>query len=106
MKELPISDMSFREIIESDLLYVDKTGYLSSLLKSHTKSCFLSRPRRFGKTLLLDTIEELFLGHKELFRGLKIEPLGYEFPKHPVVRLRMNYAKESQQPGKTGVPHN
>ncbi|MDR1084721.1 MAG: AAA family ATPase [Deltaproteobacteria bacterium] len=42
--------MSFREIIESGLLYADKTGCISSLLKSHTKSCFLSRPRRFGKT--------------------------------------------------------
>jgi hypothetical protein len=59
------------------------------------ESFFLLRPSRFGKTLLLDTIEELFSGDKELFKGLKIASLGYQFKKHPVIRLKMNYAAPS-----------
>jgi hypothetical protein len=81
-------------IISQDRLYADKTGYIFEMINNY-ESCFLSRPRRFGKTLLLDTIKELFSGDKELFKGLKIASLGYEFKKHPVIRLKMNYAETS-----------
>jgi hypothetical protein len=90
MKDLPLGDMTFEEIISQNRLYADKTGYISRMIS--TKSCFLSRPRRFGKTLLIDTVEELFRGNRELFEGLEISSTGYRFEKHPVIRLNMNYA--------------
>jgi hypothetical protein len=110
MKELPVSDMTFRKIISEGRLYADKTRYIHQMINDYT-FCFLSRPRRFGKTLLLDAMKELFLGNRELFEGLWIDPSrsssgldsdstlatepksDYDFKKHPVIRLRMNYAK-------------
>lgn len=71
MKELPVGIQDFREIIEKNLLYVDKTKEIFSLLKKGSYY-FFSRPRRFGKSLLLSTLKELFLGNKELFKGLWI----------------------------------
>ncbi|MDR1309035.1 MAG: AAA family ATPase, partial [Deltaproteobacteria bacterium] len=59
MKNLPVSDSSFAKIISQDLLYADKTAHISEMIKPSTTCCFLFRPRRFGKTLLLDTIENL-----------------------------------------------
>jgi hypothetical protein len=56
------------------------------------KSCFISRPRRFGKTLLADTAEEMFKGSRELFEGLEIASVGYRFGKRPVIRLDMSCA--------------
>ncbi|MDR1039590.1 MAG: AAA family ATPase [Deltaproteobacteria bacterium] len=92
-KVLPPSGSTFREIIEGGFLYADKTKYIYWLVKRY-KSCFLSRPRRFGKTLLLDTIRELFQGDRELFKGLFIENKSdYAFEKHPVLRFSMGYAK-------------
>ncbi|MDR1111152.1 MAG: AAA family ATPase, partial [Deltaproteobacteria bacterium] len=95
MKELPVSDSSFADIISQDLLYADKTAYIYEMIKPSTRCCFLSRPRRFGKTLLLDTIENLFLGNRELFRGLWIDSkeANYDFKKHPVVLLSMAYSE-------------
>jgi hypothetical protein len=87
VKGLPLNDPPFREIIEKGLLYSDKTGYIHLMLKQFT-CCFLSRPRRFGKTLLVDTLEQLFRKDgRELFRGLEIESAGYGFEAHPVVRI-------------------
>ncbi|MDR3128501.1 MAG: AAA family ATPase [Bifidobacteriaceae bacterium] len=94
MKKLPLTDQPFRQIISEDKLYADKTDYIFEMINNF-KSCFLLRPRRFGKTLLLDTIDQLFSGDKDLFKGLKIASLGYEFKKHPVIRLTMNYAETS-----------
>ena len=70
MKKLPIGIQEFSELIEDNCIYVDKTKYIYSLMKH--KYYFLSRPRRFGKSLLLNTIKEIFLGNKELFKGLWI----------------------------------
>ncbi|MCL1805777.1 MAG: AAA family ATPase, partial [Clostridiales bacterium] len=94
MKKLPIGIQTVRKIIEGDYVYIDKTRYIYDLLNG--ASCyFLSRPRRFGKSLLLDTIGEAFGGDKELFKGLWIYDSDYTFPKHPVVRLDMsNIANE------------
>jgi len=69
MKKLPIGMQSFREIIAGDYVYVDKTQHIYNLING-AKHCFLSRPRRFGKSLLLDTIGEAFGGDRELFKGL------------------------------------
>jgi len=72
MRKYPIGLQSFREIREGGFVYVDKTEVIHHLAESG-KYYFLSRPRRFGKSLLVDTIEELFSGSKELFEGLWIE---------------------------------
>jgi len=89
MKKLPVGLQSFRKIVVGDYLYVDKTQYIYNLINS-ASYYFLSRPRRFGKSLLLDTIGEVFGGDKELFSGLWIHGSDYGFPKHPVIRLDMS----------------
>ena len=89
MKKLPLGIQSFKEIIASDCIYVDKTRYIYNLIND-VKYYFLSRPRRFGKSLLLDTIAEVFNGDRELFKGLWIYNSGYNFEKHPVIRLDMS----------------
>ena len=95
MKNLPLGIQSLREIITGDYIYIDKTQYVYNLLKG-VKYYFLSRPRRFGKSLLLDTIAETFSGDRELFKGLWIYKSGYGFEKHPVLRLDMsNIANET-----------
>ena len=89
MKKLPLGIQTFRIIVEDDYVYVDKTRYVYDLI-SNSKYYFLSRPRRFGKSLLLDTIAEAFSGDKELFKGLWIHGSDYSFAKHPVIRLDMS----------------
>ena len=77
---------TFRELRERDCYYVDKTAYIERLLHKG-KHYFLSRPRRFGKSLFLDTLKELFEGNQELFAGLHIHE-GHDWSvRHPVVRL-------------------
>jgi predicted AAA+ superfamily ATPase len=71
-KKLPIGIQTFREIRENGHYYVDKTPLILRLI-DHGKPYFLSRPRRFGKSLLLDTIKELFEGNRTLFEGLYAE---------------------------------
>ncbi|MDR1039829.1 MAG: AAA family ATPase [Deltaproteobacteria bacterium] len=89
MKKLSLIGPSFRKIILENYLYADKTKYIHEMIENYD-SCFLSRPRRFGKTLLLDTIGELFKGDRELSKGLWIDSKsGYSFKKHPVLRLSM-----------------
>lgn len=84
-KKLPIGLSSLSEIINNGYLYVDKTRFVAELAKQ--KYFFLSRPRRFGKTLLLDTIEQAFSGNKELFTGLYLEN-NWDFNQsHPILKL-------------------
>jgi len=71
MKKLPIGIQSFAKLREEDCLYVDKTEDIYRLFSSGN-TYFLSRPRRFGKSLLLSTMEEIFKGNKNLFEGLYI----------------------------------
>ena len=70
-RRLPIGIQTFREIREQDCYYVDKTAYIRRLLDEGTHY-FLSRPRRFGKSLFLDTCKDLFEGNEPLFEGLHI----------------------------------
>ena len=83
---LPIGIQSFRKIRESNCYYVDKTGYALRLVEEGAHY-FLSRPRRFGKSLFLDTLKELFEGSRELFEGLQIYEHWDWSVRHPVVRL-------------------
>lgn len=85
MKPLPIGIQSFRKLREGDFLYVDKTEYIYRLLRG-SGIYFLSRPRRFGKSLLLSTLKEIFLGNRALFRGLWIED-KIDWKPYPVVYL-------------------
>lgn len=85
---MPIGIQSFESLREHSYLYVDKTEWIYNLVKS-SKSVFLSRPRRFGKSLLLSTIQAYFEGKKELFKGLAIEQLETEWAVHPVLTLSL-----------------
>jgi len=85
MKKLPIGISTLSQIIEGNYVYMDKTQNAFELIENY-KYAFLSRPRRFGKSLFLDTLAEIFSGNKELFKGLYIYD-KYDFEKHPVIRL-------------------
>ena len=85
-KKLPIGIQTFREIREEKYYYVDKTGFAAQLAEEG-KYYFLSRPRRFGKSLFLDTLKELFEGNRELFVGLEAESRWDWSVRHPVLRF-------------------
>ena len=85
-RRLPIGIQTFRKIREEDCYYVDKTAYIRRLLDEGTHY-FLSRPRRFGKSLFLDTLKELFEGNEPLFAGLYIHDQWDWSVRHPVLRL-------------------
>lgn len=86
LKKLPIGIQTFREIIEEGYVYIDKTAHIWAMA-STGKYYFLSRPRRFGKSLFLDTLNELFNGSEALFRGLDIHDRWDWSRRHPVIRL-------------------
>ncbi|MCP5049492.1 MAG: ATP-binding protein [bacterium] len=86
MKKLPIGIQSFKELIGGGYLYIDKTRDIHNLLTLAGKYYFLSRPRRFGKSLLVSTLKEVFSGNRELFKGLWIYD-KIPWQKHPVIHL-------------------
>ena len=71
-RKLPVGVQSFEKLRRDDYLYIDKTAFVWNLIKS-SNPYFLSRPRRFGKSLFLSTLAAYFLGQKELFKGLYLE---------------------------------
>ena len=85
----PIGIQSFEQIIEDGYVYVDKTDLIFNLVHEG-KIYFLSRPRRFGKSLLVSTLKNYFLGKKEYFNGLKIEALENDWNVHPVFYVDFN----------------
>ena len=85
----PIGLQSFDQLIEDGYVYVDKTDMVYSLA-TEGKIYFLSRPRRFGKSLLVSTLKNYFLGRKELFKGLKIDSLEKEWKVYPVFHIDFN----------------
>lgn len=93
MKPLPIGIQTFSKIIEGNYIYIDKTKYIYNLIKNSTGVYFLSRPRRFGKSLLVSTLEEIFSGNKELFKGLWLETANYNWTKHPVIKMDWSLQK-------------
>ena len=86
LKNLPIGVQTFEKLILGNYLYVDKTQYFYELIQTETPY-FLSRPRRFGKSLMISTLEAIFLGKSALFKGLWIELSDYKWAVHPVIRL-------------------
>ena len=91
-RKLPVGIQSFEVIRKEKYLYVDKTDIVWQLANGVKTYNYLSRPRRFGKSVLVDTLEAYFMGKKELFEGLKIMQMETEWVKRPVIRLDMSCA--------------
>ena len=92
IRRFPIGIQTFDKIIEDNYLYIDKTGYIDEIANKY-QYVFLSRPRRFGKSLLSSTFHCYFEGRKELFEGLKAGEVKKEWTKHPVFHFDMSTAK-------------
>ena len=96
MKRLPVGIQTFEKIIDGDYLYIDKTRYIWNMI--HLGSyVFLSRPRRFGKSLLISTLQAYFEGRKELFKGLYIDSVEKEWTEYPVLRFSMASGKHLEK---------
>ena len=91
-RKMPIGIQSFEKLRRENYVYVDKTELVYKLV-STSNPYFLSRPRRFGKSLLLSTMEAYFLGKRDLFKGLAIERLETEWNTHAVLHLDLNAEK-------------
>ena len=87
MKDLTTSIYNFEDLIQGNFLYVDKTEYIWQLIRPAKGMYFLSRPRCFGKSLLVSTLKAIFEGRKELFNGLAIHAKPYDWTIHPVIHL-------------------
>ena len=90
MKDITSSVYNFEDLIQGNFLYVDKTEYIWQLIRPAKEMYFLSRPRRFGKSLTLSTLKAVFEGKKELFQGLAIYDKQYDWKKYPVIHLDLN----------------
>ncbi|MBQ4329868.1 MAG: AAA family ATPase, partial [Lentisphaeria bacterium] len=90
MKDITSSVYSFEDLIQGNFLYVDKTEYIWQLIRPARGSYFLSRPRRFGKSLTVSTLKAIFEGKKELFQGLAVYDKTYDWKRYPVIHLDMN----------------
>ena len=97
LKLYPIGIQTFEEIIHRDLLYIDKTEYIYRMSHSGGKHFFLGRPRRFGKSLLVSTMQSYFEGKKELFKGLAMEKLEKEWTEYPVLHFDMSGGKHMEK---------
>ncbi len=101
MQQLPIGVQSFDSLREDGFIYVDKTEYIYQLVKTG-RYYFLSRPRRFGKSLLLSTLHAYFSGRRELFEGLKISGLEHDWTEYPVLHLDLNSESYTSPESLTG----
>ena len=95
-KLYPIGMQTFSEIREEDFLYVDKTEYIYRMTHTSGKYFFLSRPRRFGKSLLVSTMQSYFEGKKDLFKGLAVDKLEKEWTEYPVLHFDMSGGKHME----------
>ena len=84
MKKLPIGIQSIRQILAENQLYVDKTQFALNLIQNG-KHYFILRPRRFGKSLFINTLKQIFLGNKKLFKGLDIYNSDYDWKEYSVL---------------------
>ena len=94
MQKLANDIDDFEKLVTENYLYVDKTKFLDKIVNSNTYY-FLSRPRRFGKTLFVDTIEKFYQGKKELFKGLYIYDQDWNWEEYPIIRLDFNSLEHS-----------
>ena len=96
-RRYPIGIQNFEQLRNNDCVYVDKTELVYRMTHSASKYQFLSRPRRFGKSLLTSTLRSYFEGRKELFEGLAMERLEKEWTSYPVLHFDMSTAKHMDQ---------
>jgi hypothetical protein len=96
LKKLPIGIQTFRKVIEQDLLYVDKTGIALKLINNY-QNIFLARPRRFGKSLFIDTLHNIFDGNQSLFKGLAIENQWDWEIQYPVIKISFSGNRTVQE---------
>ena len=96
LKRLPVGIQTFSNIIEDDMLYIDKTEYVWNMIHL-SKYIFLSRPRRFGKSLLVSTLQAYFEGRRDLFKGLFIETVEKDWTEYPVLRISMASGKHMEK---------
>ena len=101
----PIGIQTFSELRTKGYLYIDKTGYIYRIAHSDAKYMFLSRPRRFGKSLLTSTLHAYFEGRKELFEGLAVEKLETEWETYPVLHFDMSLGKHMDKDALTRYLH-
>ena len=92
LKRLPVGIQTYEKLVNNNCLYVDKTEYIYKMINLGSY-IFLSRPRRFGKSLLVSTLQAYFEGKKELFKGLFIDSVEKEWTEYPVLRFDMSLAK-------------
>lgn len=97
-RPFPVGIETFEKIRENNFVYVDKTEFIHNLTKNNG-FYFLSRPRRFGKSLLLSTIRAFFEGRRDLFEGLAITKYDHSWGKHPVFHLNFVNANLSSEEG-------
>lgn len=90
MRPLPIGIQTFEDLIRGGFVYVDKTAWIHRLLRPAMGRYFLSRPRRFGKSLLVTTLKAIFQAKRELFDGLAIAETSYDWQEHPVIHIDMS----------------
>lgn len=93
-RRYPVGIQTFSEIRKGHYVYIDKTDLVWEMTRM--KFVFLSRPRRFGKSLLTTTLDSYFKGQKELFEGLKIMDMETEWESYPVIHLDVSWAKNQQ----------
>ena len=96
LKRLPVGIQTYEKLVGSDCLYIDKTEYIYKMV-NYSNYIFLSRPRRFGKSLLVSTLQAYFEGRKDLFKGLFIERMEKEWTEYPVLRFDMSLGKHMEK---------
>jgi len=89
-QSITTSSYTFENVIERNLFYADKTDYFHTLVTDKSGIFFLSRPRRFGKSLSVSILKNIFKGNKELFKGLKIYDMPYDWKSYPVINLNIS----------------
>ncbi|MDE6290617.1 MAG: AAA family ATPase, partial [Muribaculaceae bacterium] len=92
-RRYPIGQQNFRELRRNGSFYVDKTQYIEKMAVNSTQYWFLARPRRFGKSLFLSTLEYFYRGERDLFKGLFIDTVDWDWESYPVLRLDLNVDK-------------
>ena len=99
IRKYPVGMQTFSEIREKNYVYVDKTKYIVEFLKQGSKYVFLSRPRRFGKSLFVSTLQAYYEGKKELFEGLALGDFEKKWVEHPILHFDMSTAKHMEPAG-------
>ena len=90
MRPIATATHDFPSLRRDGKIYVDKTMFIHRLVANNTKLFFMSRPRRFGKSLAVSAIKALFSGRRELFKGLYIDSMDWKWEKYPIIHFEFN----------------